>query len=366
MRIFSDIYLAEKIFYDKNYIMMLDNVEINKIEIPIPIPALRNVNSYIISIDDELVLIDTGMPLKSSLNTLINGVRSYGFNVNRIKYIFITHLHIDHIGGASYIRNLTGSKTIIHRGEKEFIEKFADVSKIFLNFYKEIMYKNGVPVDLINEFMKFLPSFAYKDVYISGKYDILVEDGDIIKIFNHELKVIHTPGHSPHHICILLDNKILFTGDHVLPKITPNIRFPFSDEDPLNEYLYSLDKIIKLGINLYYPGHGDISNSLIKRITQLKCHHLNRLKEVLDILHDNELSVYEVASRINWDVKLPWEEFPAIQKYFAIGEAYSHINYLKYRGFLLKTVDEGILKYRFTGEVDNAIRNIKEKLCKND
>jgi len=341
--------------------MMLGDVEINRIKIPIPIPALKTVNSYLINIDNELILIDSGMPLESSLKVLIDSIKDFGYDVNRLRYIFITHLHIDHIGGAFFLHNLTTSKTIIHMNEMKFIRRFSDISSSFLNFYRETMYKNGVPKDLINEFMRFLPSFAYKDIYVRGRYDILVKDRDILKLYGHEFRILHTPGHSPHHICILLDNKILFTGDHVLPTITPNIRFPFSDEDPLDEYLNSLDKLVKLRIDKYYPGHGDISIGLIDRINQLKRHHLNRLKEVLNILSHKESTVYEVASKINWDVKFPWEEFPSLQKYFAIGEAYSHINYLRYRNFLKKIMSEGVYKYRLTRNVNYLIKRIEEK-----
>ena len=77
--------------------------------------------------------------------------------------------------------------------------------------------------------------------------DIKLKEGKKISIDPFEFKVFLTPGHSPGHICLYEPNrKLLFTGDHILPEITPHIGFhPQSGENPLGAYLKSLEKMMK-------------------------------------------------------------------------------------------------------------------------
>ena len=335
-----------------------------RISIPIPIPALKTVNSYLITDKEDLLIIDTGMPIRASLGYLEEKLIESGFKIKDIRKIIITHLHIDHIGGAGYLQKVSGAPVSIHEKEAGFISRLVNYPEESVKAFRIMMYKSGVPKNMIDRMMFFHPGISNQAVYSKINYNANVRDNDIITVGDRELRVIGTPGHSIHNICIYDDeNEILFSGDHILPKITPNIRMPLGEDNPLGEYLRSLEKVSKLKVKYYLPGHGDINSNLQERIKTLKCHHYQRLLETFRIISDKPLSAYEISSKMKWDIEMPWEDFPTIQKYFAIGEALAHIRYLQENNVIEKIYESGVEKFRVL-PVENKIDLIlREKVC---
>jgi len=124
--------------------------------------------------------------------------------------------------------------------------------------------------------------------------------------------------------------KLFVAGDHILIDITPNIQCWSDDQNPLADYLESLDKVNKLEIELVLPGHRRLIKDYKSRIQELKDHHHKRLDEIVSILGNEAMSAYEVASKMSWDINCDsWEEFPMAQKWFATGEAISHVRFLE-------------------------------------
>ena len=104
-------------------------------------------------------------------------------------------------------------------------------------------------------------------------------------------------------------------------------------ENPLKEYLASLEKVYPLDVALVLPGHRGIFNDHRKRIRELQEHHRLRLNEVLSVLRNGAKTAYQVAPCISWDVDYgSWDAFPPGQKWFAIGETLAHLRYLKAEG----------------------------------
>lgn len=335
-----------------------------RISIPIPIPALKAVNSYLIAEKEELLIIDTGMPIRSSLGYLEEKLVEYGFKMRDIKKIIVTHLHIDHIGGAGYIQKISGATFSIHEKEAKFIGRLINYPEESVETFKKIMYKTDVPKNLIEEMMFFHPGISNQAIYSKIDYNANVRDNDIITVGNRKLRIISTPGHSINNICIY-DNeeKILFSGDHVLPEITPNIRVPFNNDNPLGEYLDSLEKVSKLEVKYYLPGHGNIQSDFKERIKSLKCHHYQRLLETLQIMSSKPLSAYEISSKMNWDIKIPWEDFPTTQKYFAIGETLAHIRYLQENNVVKSIYKSHIEKFVALPLKNKFELILREKVC---
>jgi hypothetical protein len=95
------------------------------------------------------------------------------------------------------------------------------------------------------------------------------------------------------------------------------------------------------------------------RVDELILHHEKRLKEILRILKSGEKSVYEIACEMSWDFgggKL--RDFPAEQLWFAVSEAFAHIEHLHKKGFLARRLEEDRYKYKLTSgdqEIPNKI-----------
>lgn len=143
-----------------------------------------------------------------------------------------------------------------------------------------------------------------------------VQDNDVLTLGDVSLRCIHTPGHTPGHTCLYIEEKeILFSGDHILFDITPNIsvwrNVPFS----LADYLESLQKIKYLKVSHTFPGHREFQGDIQDRIDALTLHHHARLKEILDAIdHHPDCTAYETAGRISWSARgRAWEDFHRIR-----------------------------------------------------
>ena len=107
----------------------------------------------------------------------------------------------------------------------------------------------------------------------------------------------------------------------------------------LKEYLESLDKVYQLDIELVLPGHREIFRNSKDRIQELKDHHQKRLDEIIAILRKGRKNAFQIASRMIWDITYDsWDLFPVSQKWFATGEAISHLKFLEQKGIIYKQI----------------------------
>ena len=105
------------------------------------------------------------------------------------------------------------------------------------------------------------------------------------------------------------------------------------EENPLPDYLASLDKVYDLEVELVLPGHRRIFHDYQRRISELKLHHRIRADEAFSILNGGGKNAFDVASLMTWDMSYKsWEAFPSTQKWFAVGEALSHLKFLELEG----------------------------------
>ena len=164
----------------------------------------------------------------------------------------------------------------------------------------------------------------------------------------YTLEVIAAPGHTPGQICLWMANQqVLFTADHVLFDITPNITMWPNLPNALGRYLESLTRIGTYPARLALPGHRPTAD-LAPRIQALLAHHRRRAAETLAIVRrEGGLNAYQVASRMTWDIRADsWADFPLNQKWFATGEALAHLEYLAEEGAVVRALDqEGMARY---------------------
>ena len=178
----------------------------------------------------------------------------------------------------------------------------------------------------------------------------LLDDADAISVGDYHFQCVATPGHTMGHICLYEpDKKLLVAGDHILIDITPNIQCWTDTQNPLKHYLDSLDKVAGLQVDLTLPGHRRLITNHHARITELKQHHARRLNEVVTILEGGPLDAFQIASRMTWDIKADsWDQFPVAQKWFATGEAISHLRYLEEDKRLLRKNRDEVAMYTLT------------------
>ena len=111
-------------------------------------------------------------------------------------------------------------------------------------------------------------------------------------------------------------------------------------------YLNSLNKVYEYEIDYLFTAHRKIIRDHQKRIIELLGHHEKRLKEILTILRDGKKTASEMAASMHWDLSHQrWEDFPHSQKWFASGEALSHLEHLVYIGLVDRIDKTGMLLY---------------------
>lgn len=319
---------------------MVEKIRDNLYRIGIPLPStpLRALNSYVIKGKERNLIIDTGFNREECLAAMQSGLRQLSIDLARTD-LFITHMHADHSGLISHLAT-PASKIYCSKKDGEII----NASRRGENWQGVLfkVKKYGFRTD--EDITDYLPGKRYRT---SGQVDFnYVKEGDRIEVDGYSFVCLETPGHTPGHICLYEENyKILISGDHVLPKITPNISKWFNTENPLSDYINSLNKIEKLDVSLVLPGHRNVFTGLGGRIRELKEHHDRRCREILTLLKEDEpMDAFTLASQMEWDITLNWKNFPASQKWFALGEAISHLKYLEAKG-LVKEISGEIISY---------------------
>ncbi|MDQ1330221.1 MAG: hypothetical protein QG578_484 [Thermodesulfobacteriota bacterium] len=312
---------------------------LHRIKIPLPESPLKYLNSYVIKADGRNLIIDTGFNRNECLEAMNNGLREIKVDLADCDF-FITHLHADHFG---LIARLVTKKSKIYfsRPDKEIIESWEGFEPMI-----EYAGKNGFPENELRAALHQHPGYKYGSDWTPDMS--VLEDGETITYGNYCFECVETPGHTLGHICLYeAAKKILIAGDHILSDITPNIQCWSDKDNPLEKYLLSLDKARKLDVGLVLPGHRRLFNDHRARIDELKQHHEKRAEEIIDILEKGPGSAFEVASFMTWDIRCDsWNDFPVAQKWFATGEAISHLRFLEEKRLVTKEKNNsGIQRY---------------------
>ncbi|MEB3755511.1 MAG: MBL fold metallo-hydrolase [Desulfurococcales archaeon] len=311
----------------------------------IPIPALRTINTYIMNCGSSTVLFDPGMTSEGASN-ISSYLKRNNFPSHLI--IVLTHFHVDHVAATP---RLNPDEVYMHNADRSHIVRMVDEWPLVLDIMKEVFAKGGMPEAEVNLLDKKHPAMSRIDVFKSLRE---LEPKPLPKkltIGDCVFKVIHTPGHTPGSMAVHIGDRHYIVGDTVLIDITPNIALIDWSTNPLYDYLNSLRKLSSLDPVKLYPGHRDIIDEPKRRIKELMIHHNHRLSEVLAILDNAKkpLTAYEVASKMTWDVAFKeWSEFPIAQKYFALGEALSHLKYLVVKGKVALEESNGAYKFSIT------------------
>jgi glyoxylase-like metal-dependent hydrolase (beta-lactamase superfamily II) len=320
---------------------------IHWIKMPISLEesTLSHINVYLIEGDKGYLLVDSGWNTDKSFATLHNYLVKIGAGFGEIKQIVVTHVHPDHYGMAGRIKKLSGATIAMHHLEKGFIEPRYVSMEELLYQTDRMLIANGVPRDHSDILRD--ATLGLEEYIVPTLPDIDLHDGDTISTGKFTFRVIWTPGHSSGHICLYEPAaKILLSGDHILPKITPNISLnPQSIENPLGRYIKSLQEIRQLDVKLVLPGHDRPFTQLVPRIDEIIRHHGQRNAEILEVIKARARTAYYIAQRISWGENNAWQDLPPFHKRMAIFETLAHLEMMAAANRVDKLPRAGIIYY---------------------
>jgi glyoxylase-like metal-dependent hydrolase (beta-lactamase superfamily II) len=243
-----------------------------------------------------------------------------GRTTSDVRTVIVTHLHFDHLGLASRVREATGAAVVLHRLEQ------AAIDGEFGGEDGERLDRWGVPPARRAELAR-----VTEERFSKGRItaDRLVEDGEVLEFPGIRLHVIWTPGHTYGSICLRHEEaKLIFTGDHVLPLLNPGLGLGGpTPSNPISDYLDALVRVAVYDDHQVCPGHGYRFFGLRTRCEGLAAHHERRTAEVAGVLDRLDgPSVWKVASELYWS--LGWENLSHYLLDSALSQVEMHIDRL--------------------------------------
>ena len=318
---------------------------VRQLKVPIPNNPLGNLLAYLIATGEGYVLIDTGWNHPKSFASLEGQLQEQGVAFRDILAILITHRHPDHFGLARRVRELSGAPVFLHRREAASVPESAEAQERYLKGMIDWLLAHGVPQAEVRELEVWRQRIP--NMMPSFEADRLLEDNETCRWGSLTLETLWTPGHSPGHLCFYERNRrLLFSGDHILPVITPNVSLRYPDEgNPLQDFVSSLEKVAYLEVSLVLPAHEHIFAHFAQRVQELKQHHQERLQIIQNASRGGWYTARQIAEQVPWNLA-PWNQMSFWHRRMAVMETLAHIRYLVTEDRMTERSDNGLYLYQ--------------------
>ena len=311
-------------------------IEMLRLELPPEMPEFSTL--YVIRGESETFVIDGGYISQRSINEVVEGLERLDVPLNASKFL-LTHHHIDHVGIAIWKK----VNAWMHPLEIPFLKLYTD-PLYFAQPYVEWMRKYGIDYETVKPLTSLFATKKGSTAYSTGvkievKGKVLpLEDGEK----KNGLVVVHTPGHSPGHLCFYLpEEKAMFGGDLVLSVTTTHVGYyPGYSADPVGDQIKSLKKLLNYEIDTIYPAHEGVIKKPEERIRELIEHYEQRMEEIRSIL-DEPARVIEIASKVSWSTG-KFGELKGWGRIMAISETLAFLKRLVFDGKAREVEKDGV------------------------
>lgn len=304
------------------------------LELPLGIHGVLSLNAYLLVDPGGDTLVDCGIfasgPLtpgqvEDGTGALGAALAQCGRSFGTLGRLVITHAHIDHFGIAGEVVRRSGAELWMHAQTDLDRAKYAHpdraVDRRTLMLAEHGLYGDrlaGASAGL-RDWLPVMPSIGRPTAKVSG--------GEKFAAGGRSWEILHTPGHSPGHICIwAADDRLLCSGDHLLRTISPPVTFERGFErDPMGSYLDSLRLVEELEPALVLPGHGPVFPDGAARAGQIAAGKRRRLDRTLRALQARDRTVTELAA------ELYSPALTGAQLHFVLAEILAYLAYLEVR-----------------------------------
>ena len=329
-------------------------------QLPIALPGLGHVNCYAMEDERGVALIDPGLPGPQTTIALQKRLKSAGMSLRNVHTVVVTHSHPDHFGQAGLLRRVAGAEVVTHKNFRTFLDPVAEDDDVDLDATPTTTVERAERSEWDEKAMVdaardqpvdhgplsphtpwggspyMIPKrrqIKYRIMQITAGRLIptpaptkRVIDAEVLVLGGREWVAVHTPGHTTDHLCLYDPaSKVMVSGDHVLPTITPHISGMGLTADPLAQFFDSLDRMETFAeVESVLPAHGLDFADLPGRAADIKRHHYERLdtlREASDEIGKGTVSDYmrSLFAERSWG---PMAE----------SETYAHLEHLRLAG----------------------------------
>jgi glyoxylase-like metal-dependent hydrolase (beta-lactamase superfamily II) len=313
---------------------------VHRLALPLGIHGVPTVSAYLLRGDDADTLVDCGIaagvdggdPGPDGTAAVAAALTAAGSSLERLARLVVTHAHIDHFGLAGEVVRRSGGELWMHRRTDLDLAKYAEpddaIDRRMLMLADHGLYGPELTQSSegLRDWLPVMPSV--------GRPSRLLDGGELFTAAGRTWEVIHTPGHSPGHVCLWnADERLLCSGDHLLQVVSPPVTFERGFEpDPMGSYLESLDRVRDLVPELVLPGHGAPFRDGARRAEAIAAGKRRRLTQVRELVGDRPRTVAELTVDLFGAAQLTGS-----QRHFVTAEILAYLAYHEVRGDVRRT-----------------------------
>ncbi len=311
---------------------------VHRIPLTMPNDGLRAINVYAIETARGLALVDGGWRVPSALRELTVALATIRHSPADVHDVYVTHIHRDHYTFAVELRRLFGTRVHLGRHEQPGLhEVMAIRTNVPVSSIRDLE-RAGAPA-LASDMIDLTAAEPFDDAAWQLPDSWL--DAGSIALGGRQLEVVPTPGHTKGHV-VFHDHsgELLFTGDHVLPTITPSIGFELGARElPLQHYLASLRLLLTRPDARLMPAHGYPAESVHDRVHELLGHHAERFDQAEHaVVSLGSGTAADVAGRLLWTRRgRHFGELDPFNQMMAVCETLAHLDVMVEDGRIAAT-----------------------------